>query len=432
MRRSVVLLFSAVSAAVALQPAMAQKFVPKAIQFTGDPEYSSQELLQAAGLKSGEVLNYQSMNGVAQRLMSTGMFDAVTYNFDGETLVFNLTPAARLLPVRLNNLPFADGEDVNAKLHSLLPLYHGRVPPAGGMMNDVAKDLQAVLVAEGIHGEVQGIAGDASEGTTASTISYSILSRPVLIQVAHVYGVSATNESEVQAVLAEVTKNPFDASASAGDLQSAVRTFYEDHGYVAVQVQVARASSPEITAHSILVPFTVTVHEGRVYKLAGVRVPPGAPLQQSELDEALGRISDGAIQGVRLRTALDLISASYKSKGYLDCKISPRPQLNDASGTVTYVVNADPGPVYRLGFVQFDDMGEQMRSLVMRYWQIMPGDVFNQSYVDRFIPDAKSEDPALAYMLADAKATFVEKKDLQNHTVNLVVHLNRLPASTAE
>lgn len=432
MRPTGLLLFTALVAAAAVQSATAQKFVPKNFLFNGDPEYSSQELMEAAGLKQGEVLSYVSMNDVAQRLMNTGMFDGVTFKFDGQDLTFYLTPAAQLFPAKLDNLPFPAGEDVNAKLHRLLPLYHGKVPAASGLMDEVRKDLEQMLAADGIHADVQGLASGAMGSTQASAITYSIISPPVLVSLARVDGVSPANQSGVQAILADITKNPFDAGTSGDSLARALRLFYEDHGYAAVKIEVARSGNAEVTASSILVPFSVTVQEGRIYKLAGIQLPPGAPVAQMEVDRALGEHADVVLQGVRLRGALELIAAGYKSKGYLDCKITPRPVLNEAAGTVSYVVDADPGPVYHLGFVKFDDMSEQTRMLLMRYWQMMPGDVFDQSYVNVFVLNAKKEDRTLAYMLVDAKVQYTETEDLQNHTVNLVMHLSRIPAATAQ
>ena len=45
------LLSTAILLAIASLPATAQKFLPKTIQFKGDPEYSNEELMAAAGLK---------------------------------------------------------------------------------------------------------------------------------------------------------------------------------------------------------------------------------------------------------------------------------------------------------------------------------------------------------------------------------------------
>jgi len=53
MKRPILLLLTALLFLSSSLPASAQKFLPKTIQFKGDPEYSDQELLTAAGLKKG-------------------------------------------------------------------------------------------------------------------------------------------------------------------------------------------------------------------------------------------------------------------------------------------------------------------------------------------------------------------------------------------
>ena len=112
-----------------------------------------------------------------------------------------------------------------------------------------------------------------------------------------------------------------------------------------------------------------------------------------------------------------------KAKGYLDCTVTPHPQLDDAAGTVSYTVDVNPGPVYHLAFVKFVNMNDSTRMLLMRYWQMMPGDVFDQSYVDMFIPNVQKEDLTLAQTLAGAKVKYIETEDRQNDTVNLVIQL---------
>ncbi|MGA2673236.1 MAG: POTRA domain-containing protein, partial [Terracidiphilus sp.] len=104
-------------------PAPAQKFLPKTIQFKGDPEYTNQELLAAAGLKQGVVLTVAEMKDHFDRLSQTGVFESVVYKFDGVDLVFTLMPAALLYPIRLENLPLIPGKELDAALHERFPLY---------------------------------------------------------------------------------------------------------------------------------------------------------------------------------------------------------------------------------------------------------------------------------------------------------------------
>lgn len=147
MRRYLVVLAAALAALPLARPVPAQKFQPKTIQFKGDPEYTDKELMDAAGLKKGTVLDYAEMNEHSKRLLDTGLFATLAFKFDGQDLIFMLTPSADLYPIRLENLPLMPGEDLDAKLHDGLPLYHGKVPAEGGWLRTCVRLLKRCLPA---------------------------------------------------------------------------------------------------------------------------------------------------------------------------------------------------------------------------------------------------------------------------------------------
>jgi len=172
----------------------------------------------------------------------------------------------------------------------------------------------------------------------------------------------------------------------------------------------------------IQVPFTLAVTEGRQYKIGTVSLPPDAPVTQAEVDKILNSQS-ATPQAVRLRSVWALVGHRYHSKGNIDCKITPQSAFNDATGTVSYTAMIDPGPVYHLGFVKFDNVSDQVRSLLMHDWTLMPGDAFDESYVSNFIVQARQKDPVLRPMLADVKESYDAKADPETHQVNLVIRL---------
>src|ERR1017187_1630902 len=99
MRHQVCLFFALIAVFVAFNSASAQKFQPKSIQFQGAPEYSADELLAATGLKKGVVLSYSDMQDYSKRLLGSGVFASVAFKFDGQDLIFLLTPSADLHPI---------------------------------------------------------------------------------------------------------------------------------------------------------------------------------------------------------------------------------------------------------------------------------------------------------------------------------------------
>jgi outer membrane protein assembly factor BamA len=422
MRRHLCLLLVAISVCVAVRPAVSQKFLPKSIKFQGDPEYSDAELLAAAGLKKGVILGYVEMQDYCKRLLTTGAFSAVAFKFDGQDLIFLLTPSADLLPVHLENLPLTPGKDLDAKLHDQIPLYHGKVPADGGMTDDVAAALEKMLAAEGLQTTVAATTAADQFTHKVVAVSYSITTPPVLIGVTHLDGVSGAFDAKIRAVLAEAVKNPFNTMDSAANLERAVEQFYSDQGYAAAKVQVARSGDPSTTPEAITVPFTVQVEEGRVYTIAAVHLPAESLVTQNEIQKLLNSPSPQPM-GVKVRSVWILIETRYHNKGYLDCKVTPHASLNDADATVSYTVDVDPGAVYHLAFVKFEGVSDELRNRLIHYWEMMPGDPFDESYVASFIFKVQQQDSDLRRSLAGIKTKFDVSANPNTHDVNVVIRL---------
>jgi outer membrane protein assembly factor BamA len=410
--------------------ASGQQFLPKSIQFKGDAEYTEQELLDAAGLKKGVVLTSAEMNDHSKRLMDSGVFDNLTYKFDGQDLVYLLKPSTQLYPVRLENLPLAPGADLDARLHSRLPLYHGKVPSEGSLLDDVRKQLEEILAAQGITTTLTSVPYSdpkkARKGTITA-INFSILDPPVQIGAIHLEGVSPALAAKIEPVITEAGKNPFDTENSAPNLENVLRLFYEDQGYAAVKVHAVTSGDPAITSSAIQIPFSVTVEEGRLYKLGTIQLPPEAPVDKADIDKILNGDGSNQAPGIGLRTAWSLIATRYKSKGHLDCAVLPHAQIDETAGTVNYIVDVNPGPVYHLAFVKFDNVSDALRTMLLHNWQMLPGDTFDPSYLATFLFKAQISDPVLKRSLTGVKPKFVVTADPQTHDVNVVVRLEKQP-----
>jgi outer membrane protein assembly factor BamA len=425
MRRPLFLFLSALVVAVAARPAAAQKLEPKSILFQGDPEYSSDELLKAAGLKTGVVLSYSDMQDYSKRLLSSGVFASVAFKFDGVDLTFMLVPSTDLYPVRLDNLPFTPGPDLDAKIHELVPLYHGKVPTQGGINDDVRAALEKLLAGEALQASVVATTGVTPGTNKVGAVNYSITTPPVTIAVTHIGGASMQLQPKVQAVAAEAAKNPFITTDSAGNIESLIKQLYSDMGFAAAKVQVAQAGDATLQSGSIVVPLSVQIQEGRLYHVTAIHLPPGTPVTQDEIDKALAPSITGPSIAVRVRSIWALISERYQNKGYLDCKVTPHPVFDDAAAAVSYNVDVDPGPVYHLAFVKFDNVTDELRRLLIHNWEMMPGDPFDKSYVAAFIVKCQAQDPVLRRSLAGVKATYDVMANPDTHDVNVVIRLEK-------
>jgi outer membrane protein assembly factor BamA len=425
MKRKLFLFLTAALILSASLPAAAQKFLPKTIQFKGDPEYSDQELLAAAGLKTGTVLNFAEMKEHSQKLMDTGVFDTLNFKFDGVDLIYTLIPSTNLYSIRLENLPLSPGKELEAALHERFPLYHGKVPSEGGIMEGVRGALEEMLAARGIKATVAAEAYADLKLHKVTAITYSITAPPVRVGTVYLEGVSAAMQARVNGIAKHEAGTPFDTENSGINIEHALQLFYEEEGYAAVKIHAARSSDPVATADAIDIPFSVTVEEGKLYKLGAIHLPPNALVTQPEIDKIFGPDVHAVAKGQKLRNTWFMIASRYKSAGYLDCKVTPHPEFDETSGTVSYTVEVEPGPVYHLAFVKFENVSDELRSHLMRVWQMLPGDIFDESYVASFIIKAEKEDPVLMQSLPGVKITYDVLADQQTHEVNCVIHFTK-------
>lgn len=414
-------LFAALLLTALCLPAAAQKFQPKTIQFQGDPEYTDSELMAAVGLKNGAVLSQEQMQKISLELSKSGIFEQVIYKFDGVDLVFSLTQATALFPIRIDNLPLTAGAGLDAKLRAKFPLYHGKVPSEGTLLEGVRTTLEEMLAAEGLNATVAAVPYGKPGTSHLTAMNFTIVSPPVQIGDLKLQGVSDAMATKVKELAAHQVATPYFTDSADRNLTHAFESLYTDEGYAAVHVQAAQSGPPIVTPNAIQIPYLIQVDEGKRYKLAGVHLPANSLVLQAEIDKSLSTVFGGTVQGTTLRSSWYLISTRYKSKGYLDCEITPHPVLDEAAGTVSYNVEINPGPVYHLAFVKFDNVSDELRSRLMRYWQMLPGDTFDDSYPFNFISAAANADPAIRQAVKEMKVSFKIMADPQTHDVNCVI-----------
>jgi outer membrane protein assembly factor BamA len=426
MRHPVSLLLSALTLLSFCLPVTGQKFLPKSIQFQGQSEFSEQELLAAANLKKGVVLTAAEMNDHSKLLLDWGVFDGVSYKFDGQDLIYQITVSPQLFQVRFQNLPLASGTALDAKIHERMPLYHGKVPTEGNLLKGVIEFLEQELASEGVHAEVVATPSGAMGSRQVTGMTFSIASPPVVVGSVKMLGVSATMESKVTHLAERSVGQSFDTDNTAGNLEHEFASFYADEGYAAVTVKAVRSGDPVATAASVAIPFSVTVDEGHLYKVGAIHLPSDSLMTQAEMEKMRTPQPGSISQGASTRMIWYTISSRYKSKGYLDCAVTPHPEFDDAAGVVNYSVEINPGPVYHLGLLKFENVSDDMRKLLMRNWQMLPGDPFDEGYVANFLLLAQKADPVLQRSLSGVKSTFDVRADPQTHEVNCVIRLERL------
>lgn len=414
----------AISVALSQVTVSGQTLTPQAIHFDGAPGYSDAELKDAAGLKEGQSYSSDDLNKHAQLLMDTGLFAKVGYKFDGTALDYSLAFNTQVFPVLLTNLPLEAGPNLEAQLRQQVPLYHGKVPAEGSLLEGVRSAFQRMLTEQGLHVRVTSNPVGDPATNSVSGIAFGIDSPPVVVGPIRFFGVSAGMNSKVDQV-ERMAGSRFDAGRSAASLQAEVESIYAGDGFAAARVKVKQQSKPVDTEEAIRVPFDVVVEEGTAYKLGSVQFAADVPVSQTEIEAAAGPRSKFSPDTAYVQSLTALVDTALKSKGYLDCTVSAQAIPDDKAGAANYTIHANPGPVYHLGFVKFEGISDDVHTLLMKNWQMLPGDPYDEAYPSNFMLKAQHGDPQLRNALAGLKASYDVHTDPVDHIVNLSIRLEK-------
>ena len=340
-------------------PSLAQKkFPPQAIRFQGAPQYTQEELLAAAGLKPGTRLNSAQLKAHARQLNDTGLFKEVKLTSDSKGLLFTLTLASQLFPMHLENVPLTPGNEVDVKLHERFPLYRSLLPASGSMVEGICRTFEEMLAANGAKVRVQAALTSGLGPQKLTAVNFTVVSPAVHIGPIQLAGISPIMQAKASLLASGQTGNSFDTAGTPIDLKHFFEDLYQDQGYAAVQVDVARVDHLIVSDQSVDVPYTITVKEGRIYKLGTIDFPAGALVARADVEKIVSKEPPGS--GRPLDLFILAVRDAHSAKGYLDCSVVKHPHLDEATHVVNYSLEIDPGPQYRLASVKFEGAPDVM------------------------------------------------------------------------
>jgi outer membrane protein assembly factor BamA len=415
---------SAVAVCTAVSIASAQSFTPRTVQFKGVPEYTSQELLAAARIRAGEPLDGAKIAACGQRLLNTGVFATVSYKFNNQEVIFELSPATDLLPVHLDNLPLTPGSELTDKLHARLPLFHGKVPPEGELNDEVTKALKEILAEQGLIAVVQATASGSQ--STGAFVTYSIVTPPVTVGDIRLSDESAKLDPAAQEITEKLMGSSYQVEGSPSQISTYLSNYYRDKGYIEADVDVLPHGVATAAPDSIRVPFTITVKPGILYKLASVKLAPDLLVSQADFDQQSQIHSGDIARYQRLIENWELIARQYHDHGYMKASIHPEPTFDRDKATVSYYVTAEPGPVYTMGKLTIENFSGEVRDAILSAWKMPEGATFNEGAIRGFLasPDMN---PAVQRVLARVRISYKLTLRDGDRSVDVALKLEQKP-----
>jgi len=97
---------------------------------------------------------------------------------------------------------------------------------------------------------------------------------------------------------------------------------------------------------------------------------------------------------IQLDADLKRIQELYGSRGFVTATIKVNAQLDSLADTATYQLEVHEGPVYRMGELAFRGIDNNLEARLRAVWKIRPGDVYDASYLEQYLPQARKLLPA--------------------------------------
>lgn len=378
---------------------------------TGSERYDVEDILKATGLRADKTTEVplERVREAAENLVATGAFAQVSYKHMSARggmrveLTLGDKDDDQFIKCDFGDIVWMPESDLLVELHDRVPLFNGTVPRDGSLADDVAKALEAVLKEKNVAATVTQEHVEASaESGAGEVIAYRAADVDIRIAQVEIPGASGTMKAEVQNVGKKLQGLAYHRSTVAKFVDGNLHTVYLQHGYLRAGFGAPIIKVASNTAQRTDVEIAIPVTEGRSYKLGEVRWAGNNALVNKTLDSAFHFADTPALDGTRLNRNLNAIRALYASMGFLHMTVTPKPQFDDASGIVNYVMQIKEGDLFTMGKFDVEGLQNMSAERMKQAWKLREGDPFDPLYLRDFFK--KFRMPAgTAYIVEEAE-----------------------------
>ena len=397
------------------------------VRSDGLKSFTNDQITSISGLQIGAQVGKDELQGGADKLVQSGLFAHVTYNFqsrvDGLVVTFHLEEAERI-PAYFDDLPwFTDGE-LNDAIRAKLPFYNGSLPGAGVVVEQASTAISEFLAAHGLQAEVehQVVANPNGDG---SIQEFHIEGGSLQISSLEFSDASLNSSKTVQQQFAELKGKPYSRMAIDLFLTEQIRPIYQKQGFLRAKLgppEIRLTGNPNQKLPE-KIPVFVPIAAGPVYKWKGVEWSGNSLLSTTTLDSDLGLKSGDIADGMAIEGGFDKIREEYAHVGHVEAKINPVANYDDQAHTVSYRVVVDEGGSYKFGALTVTGLSPGAEKRLRDAWSIPQGDVFDKTIYEDFLTKLETKPADIFGKLAvhyENVGHWVQPND-GTHTVDVLI-----------
>ncbi|MEX2264091.1 MAG: POTRA domain-containing protein [Bryobacteraceae bacterium] len=396
---------------LAAQKEVASRWPIHKLTVEGNRHYPTEAILQVAGLKVGQLAGKDEFEEARDRLVATGLFETVGYRFapdpssTGFVAVFELAEVDTLYPLRFERLD-VDTEKLNAWLREKDPLFTGKIPATGPVVERLKKVLEARLNRPL---EADVAVDDAEEFTVVLRPAERL---PAVAQVKFVGNQTIDNDTLQNAFAGVAYGVEYTEAGFRRLLDSQVRAMYEAKGRVRVAFTKIE-TAPAENVDGLLI--TVTVEEGPVYELDAVRLQG---IESEELLKAGGFKTGEPVNFDEVGEGVSRMKKALRTQGYMKNAIDVERSVDDKRKMVALTLKVEPGPRFLFGTLSIEGLDIHGEAAIKKLWTLKAGEPFNADYPDFFLQRVRED--GIFDNLGKTRSSL--KVDEQSHAVDVTLH----------
>lgn len=352
------------------------------VRADGQKRLSEAQVVALTGLVPGSQVGRADMQTAADRLVQTGLFAKVSYNFEtrsGVVVTYHVEESP-CIPAYFDNIPwFADSELADA-IRKKLPFYDGTLPEAGGAVEQASEAIKELIASHGLQVTLTHlvIANPWGEGNVQQ---FKIEGAALRIEKLEFSDPSLLASKAAQQHLSEIVGKLYSRMTIDLFLTEDIRPIYLRKGSLH-----AKLGPPEIrlTGNPTQklperIPVFVPIDPGPVYHWKEAHWTGNAAVSEFTLNGLLGLKPGDVADGMQIEAAWDRVREEFGHHGYLDATVQPVPSFDEPAHTVSYSVAIHEGTRYRFGKMVLTGLSLAAERKLRAAWPIAQGDIFDKS-----------------------------------------------------
>ncbi|MCI0523860.1 MAG: hypothetical protein L0Y75_01225 [Acidobacteria bacterium] len=428
-RKTSSILLSAICALLAVstlaqQPPPGAKWKLDKVEIAGLKIQKQEDVLPAAELQVGQIVDLDGIKAASQRLANTGLFKRVAYRYrygdDRIEVTFEVEEAkAEKLNCVFDNFVWFNDQEIRETVVKDVPDFDGSAAQSDFVIGRIKQSLTRLLREKSVTGEVvHDINQDISSGRTDHV--FKVKDADLKICSIQFTGASARLAPVFIKEMQPLVKADYSRMEVRLFANAALIPIYRQRGYLKARFQPVQAQPGSDGDCKKGIAVTLPVEEGPLFYWDKAVWSGNQVLPAEDLDAAMEMKSGAVADETRIIRGFREISVAYGKKGYVAAKLKPSPVFEDEKQRVSYQIAIEEGAQYRMGQMTIAGLSEGEIKKLNEKWKLKSGDIFDSSYPNEFLNKAMREGAlSQSSMTKDFGAQF--KPDHQKLTVDVVI-----------